>query len=1223
MALGSRPNVITKNSLIEQAFALGVYEIDSIEKYDEAYLPDNTAKLSSRLDTNSSNEALVIVDSLTKERIINYQGKLLSEKQKRLSSPENMYKTTNASGNQKSSMQGVSVGGASGLVAALRNVFEEPLHNVSSESHASCGASFEMRQLLQSVSSHPIFLLAGAGNNNIGWMDEASSMSLQHKFKLQLKLEQYLLQLSKFSDRDKDEYLQGLIITILFLVTCDEHALSHKNVDDSKKTDTDDKYHATSFSQKLRDLEDLDALQLELQVGAILHLMPIGNANEPEMIPSINAKKDYWYHLDPTLLSYFGESASVFEERLEIQKARMLARIQAPDSSNSSSIRVAPPNPVAIPCALDTDVSVSLDADAIGYSTDIHAVAVETEKVAGSDQENSIFQEALEQVTHDAPDERDVVETNDDAENKDDNDDDESSDNSADESGDEVTRNEAERRSGGSVELDMNPEQSDDDDLVAQEDSSSSSSESSSDEGEMVGSEQGIDTDDEDDAVLRQALAMSMADQEESTAEEGRAFIPSNESTEFHTRQSLPRGVTDIDDVIYSSENPVSRTGSPLPSSGYGVIPPHSGIDDDLSTGSLPPFPTLPLSFPFASAECIGSNVNVIPEDPDAQSTMQSATRSEFDPAVFTRFGSIPGSHVLLHLLRYSRYLVERRRHSKLSASQRLATSSAVVSPVIRSQRSNNADGSVNIKPTLPYNDASKFSVTLQLLVASFLLIEGRRSSAIETLKEALYKEIHASQSGDVVEDSYVSSEACHSSGEEDDPALNFAMNYVEDDTPLSSESLENKGMRRKAAAAAHDHAAFVTSLKKQTEACKIKVKFYSLCLVHSTVTIRLFMQGIVRHALTTSSAEDTSDTSTNLKFGNVIHNVVISKVSTVLNILTSSLPLNTFSAFDDHDKNEIFQEITLYKESILLWGECIPLLYPSAASQLDILLLTMDVCSRARSGENAMKYSHGNEILSLPMSPAETSIHKLQVLCRRLRTKDLLNVMISKPLMFVDCNFNESSSPNINHSLNTTNEFPEHPRQASLIVRKVGQALTGLASAQAAARQLYLALCHRYHSSVLLFDGFSLTNEEVDESPRSTCSKILSSGDTIRVNAEPSGLLQFDPTKCSDSIAILSATESASSVNQRASKVWGTVLSSHYYAPKTGIHRWLVRLDKCERGHVFIGVATAQASVHTYVGGDKYGWGMIGTQALWHDRRKVRFPFKLAVFYSLARSNK
>jgi len=34
-------------------------------------------------------------------------------------------------------------------------------------------------------------------------------------------------------------------------------------------------------------------------------------------------------------------------------------------------------------------------------------------------------------------------------------------------------------------------------------------------------------------------------------------------------------------------------------------------------------------------------------------------------------------------------------------------------------------------------------------------------------------------------------------------------------------------------------------------------------------------------------------------------------------------------------------------------------------------------------------------------------------------------------------------------------------------------------------------------------------------------------------------------------------------------------------------------------------------------VGGDKYGWGMIGTQALWHDRRKVsRDRRKMIIFY-------
>ena len=45
----------------------------------------------------------------------------------------------------------------------------------------------------------------------------------------------------------------------------------------------------------------------------------------------------------------------------------------------------------------------------------------------------------------------------------------------------------------------------------------------------------------------------------------------------------------------------------------------------------------------------------------------------------------------------------------------------------------------------------------------------------------------------------------------------------------------------------------------------------------------------------------------------------------------------------------------------------------------------------------------------------------------------------------------------------------------------------------------------------------------------------------------------------------------------------------------------------KCEKGHIFIGVCTRGASVGTYVGGDRNGWGLIGTRALWHNRRKVR----------------
>lgn len=65
--------------------------------------------------------------------------------------------------------------------------------------------------------------------------------------------------------------------------------------------------------------------------------------------------------------------------------------------------------------------------------------------------------------------------------------------------------------------------------------------------------------------------------------------------------------------------------------------------------------------------------------------------------------------------------------------------------------------------------------------------------------------------------------------------------------------------------------------------------------------------------------------------------------------------------------------------------------------------------------------------------------------------------------------------------------------------------------------------------------------------------------------------------------------------------------MGSTGFAPGTGTHSWCIRLDRCEKGHVFLGVATAEASTRTYVGGDKHGWGMIGTKALWHNRSKVR----------------
>ncbi|RHZ03606.1 hypothetical protein DYB37_012503 [Aphanomyces astaci] len=97
---------------------------------------------------------------------------------------------------------------------------------------------------------------------------------------------------------------------------------------------------------------------------------------------------------------------------------------------------------------------------------------------------------------------------------------------------------------------------------------------------------------------------------------------------------------------------------------------------------------------------------------------------------------------------------------------------------------------------------------------------------------------------------------------------------------------------------------------------------------------------------------------------------------------------------------------------------------------------------------------------------------------------------------------------------------------------------------------------------------------------------------------------LEFDPARCAETLTLV---DNNSSAKQHTAKQWGMVLSTYACAPNTGLHEWAVRLDRCEKGHVFLGVCTRDAAVSTYVGGDRQGWGLIGTRALWHNRSKVR----------------
>jgi hypothetical protein len=74
----------------------------------------------------------------------------------------------------------------------------------------------------------------------------------------------------------------------------------------------------------------------------------------------------------------------------------------------------------------------------------------------------------------------------------------------------------------------------------------------------------------------------------------------------------------------------------------------------------------------------------------------------------------------------------------------------------------------------------------------------------------------------------------------------------------------------------------------------------------------------------------------------------------------------------------------------------------------------------------------------------------------------------------------------------------------------------------------------------------------------------------------------RFDEKRCHSSIQISSDGMSATHTNAKA---WVTVVTSVGYAPCTGVHEWTVQINKCEKGHIFVGIVTAESSIETYIG--------------------------------------
>jgi hypothetical protein len=102
---------------------------------------------------------------------------------------------------------------------------------------------------------------------------------------------------------------------------------------------------------------------------------------------------------------------------------------------------------------------------------------------------------------------------------------------------------------------------------------------------------------------------------------------------------------------------------------------------------------------------------------------------------------------------------------------------------------------------------------------------------------------------------------------------------------------------------------------------------------------------------------------------------------------------------------------------------------------------------------------------------------------------------------------------------------------------------------------------------------------------------------------------LEFNTKKCHTSLLLSSSNKHVVHIGP---KIWSSVLSHHGFHPNSGIYEWIIRIDNCNKGHVFIGIATSDFSCEkdSYLGIDRYSWGLIGTRSLWHNKGKVISDF-------------
>ena len=560
-----------------------------------------------------------------------------------------------------------------------------------------------------------------------------------------------------------------------------------------------------------------------------------------------------------------------------------------------------------------------------------------------------------------------------------------------------------------------------------------------------------------------------------------------------------------------------------------------------------------------------------------------------FDPAALSAFGKLPASNILIILLSSIVEVSEKKRRNRTPRnldsnsgsvlSQKPIYSKKDVLEAMLREKSFGDNGEIPVKSE---PDLSSLSRILHFTTAML----DQLATARVQLFDAICDELLAVDEIDPVPDK----DASENSYNTDDPAftIGVATGTGAQDT---SNCLEEKGMVRKAAAAAH-----IAGIRKKRREKNILelVELIKLMSLGSFLTLRhlrlLFGELSSRCPLKMQQSAVSCEARLRL--------------STCLSTFTSTNVITKFHErlqkiyMSSDIRRTVFNAMSfklLLIEATSLWGEGILNLLPNRTLLEQSLLRLLDVASSYGTVNCSLidRSNTEHEDIHFSWSEKDEHILKLSAACRRIHSSDALDYILPCPIAQGTYHFNDTS-------FHVPSAFISALRDAVFTGGGLNKYVVN------SCKKCYIAICGRIHTQFFRWGGYNGETEDLFVQPKPKGEAL---GFTKLLTRRDPGLV-FDTGKCADSIAVEDLAISgpgSPSVNQRANKVWGTVLSSKCFEPKTGVHRWAVKMEKCERGHIFVGVGTSRVSMKTYVGGDKHGWGMIGTQALWHNRKKIR----------------